>query len=93
MLFLLLLEIIRFTVEFFLWFMIGRVVLAVLAHGKENFFTDLFRKATWPVFYVVRVITPRSVGDGHIPVLSIPLLIAVLVLIGRPGAGLPPAGA
>jgi hypothetical protein len=77
----LLITLLRYTVEFFLWFMLGRVVLGVLSGGKRTFFTDLFRKATFPVFWVVRRLTPASVGDRHIPLLSIPLLIALAILL------------
>jgi uncharacterized protein YggT (Ycf19 family) len=80
--------VLRYTIEFFLWFMIGRVVLSVLSGGKTTFFTELFRKATFPVFWLVRRITPSSVGDQHIPILSVPLLIAIYIIL-RPA---PPAG-
>jgi hypothetical protein len=72
------------TVQFFFWFMLGRIVLALLTGGKRNFFTDLFALATFPVFWLVRRITPASVGDGHIPILSLPLLLTLLILLGPP---------
>jgi hypothetical protein len=76
--------VIRYTLDFFLWFMIGRVVLRLLSGGKQTFFTELFRRATFPVYWLVRKITPASVGDEHIPILSIPLLLALVILL-RPG--------
>ena len=77
----LVLTLLRYTIEFFLYFMIGRVVLSVLSGGKQTFFTELFRKATFPAFWIVRRITPASVGDRHIPVLSIPLLLTLHILL------------
>ena len=68
-------------VEFLLFFMLGRVVLTLLTGGRRTFFSDLMAKATFPAFWVVRRITPRSVGDGHIPILSLPLLLALRILL------------
>jgi hypothetical protein len=73
--------VLRYTIEFFLYFMVGRVVLSLLSGGKQTFFTELFSKATFPVFWLVRRLTPSSVGDQHIPILSVPLLIAVYILL------------
>jgi hypothetical protein len=73
--------VVRYTVDFFLWFMIGRVVLRILSGGRRTFFTDLFERATFPVFWLVRKLTPAAVGDEHIPILSIPLLLALVILL------------
>ena len=70
-----------YTVDFFLWMMLGRIALAVISGGRLTFFTHLFRKATAPVFFVVRTITPASVSDFHIPILSLPLLLALRILV------------
>jgi hypothetical protein len=70
-----------YTSLFFFWFMLGRVVLAVISGGKRTFFSDLFQRATFPAFWVVRRVTPSSVGDKHIPILSIPLLLALVILL------------
>jgi hypothetical protein len=68
-------------VEFLMFFMLGRIVLALLTGGRKTFFSDLMAKATFPAYWVVRRITPRSVGDGHIPFLSLPLLLALRILL------------
>ena len=70
-----------YTIDFFLWMMLGRIALAVISGGRQTFFTDLFRKATAPAFFVVRKITPASVSDFHIPLLSLPLLLALRILV------------
>lgn len=70
-----------YTVQFFLWFMIGRVVLALISGGRRTFFTDIFRLATFPPEWLVRRLTPSFVGDQHIPILSIPLLWAAYILL------------
>ena len=77
----LLAEVVNFTLAFFFWMMLGRLVLAVLSGRRTTFFTELFRRATYPVFFVVRRITPAFVPDPHIPVLSLPLLLALRILL------------
>ena len=77
----LLAEVVNFTLAFFFWMMLGRLVLTVLSGGRTTFFTELFRRATYPVFFVVRRITPAFVPDPHIPVLSLPLLLALRILL------------
>lgn len=69
------------TVEFFFWMMLGRLVLGLLSGGRTTFFTELFRRATDPVVLVVRKITPGFVPDPHIPLLSLPLLLALRILL------------
>jgi hypothetical protein len=77
----LLAELAYITVEFFFWMMLGRLVLGLLSAGRTTFFTELFRRATYPVVLVVRKITPGFVPDPHIPLLSLPLLLALRILL------------
>ena len=70
-----------YTIDFFFWMMLGRLALAVISGGRRTFFTDLFRKATAPAFFLVRTITPASVSDFHIPLLSLPLLLTLRILV------------
>ena len=70
-----------YTLDFFFWMMLGRIALAVISGGRRTFFTDLFRTATAPAFFVVRKITPASVSDFHIPILSLPLLLTLRILV------------
>ena len=77
----LLAEVVNFTLAFFFWMMLGRIVLGVLSGGRTTFFTELFLRGTYPVFFVVRRITPAFVPDPHIPVLSLPLLLALRILL------------
>ncbi|MFN8522936.1 MAG: hypothetical protein U0821_07480 [Chloroflexota bacterium] len=72
-------ELLIVTTDFFLWFMVGRVVLALISGGRQTFFTQLFERATFPVWWVVRRVTPRAVGNAHIPILSLPLLLTLRI--------------
>jgi hypothetical protein len=74
-------EIVNYVLAFFLWMLVGRIALAVLSGGRETFFTGVFKKATAPPIYLVRRITPAFVPDMHIPVLALPLLLALRILL------------
>jgi hypothetical protein len=76
-----LVEIANFILAFFLWMLLGRIALAILSGGRRTFFTELFEKATAAPIYLVRRITPASVPDVHIPILTIPLLLALRILL------------
>lgn len=78
-------EIVNYVLAFFLWMMLGRIALALISGGRRTFFTGVFEKATAPAYYVVRRITPSSVPDVHIPMLSLPLLLALRILLAPPG--------
>ena len=75
------LELARFTLQFFLWMLLGRFALSLLSGGRRTFVTGVFEKGTFPVTWLVRRITPGSVGDRHIPILSVPLLLTLLILL------------
>jgi uncharacterized protein YggT (Ycf19 family) len=72
---------VKILAYFFLWMILGRLALQVVSLGRRTVFTGVFELATAPVVWLVRRLTPRSVGDGHIPVLSLPLLLTVLLLL------------
>lgn len=84
-----LVEIVNFILAFFLWMLVGRLVLAIISGGRRTFFTELFEKATAPPVYLVRRITPASVADVHIPILAIPLLLALRILLAPLAQGTP----
>lgn len=76
-----LIEIVNFVLAFFLWMMLGRIALVLLSGGRRTFFSGVFEKATAPAFFVVRRLTPAFVPDVHIPILSLPLLLALRILL------------
>jgi hypothetical protein len=77
----LLFELVNYILAFFLWMLVGRIALTILSGGRRTFFTELFEKATAPPVFVVRRITPASVPDVHIPILALPLLLALRILL------------
>ena len=70
-------HLLNFALSLFFWLIIGRAVLGLLSGGRSNFFTDLFRRGTDPLFAVVRRLTPRFIPDGSIPALSLLLLVVL----------------
>jgi hypothetical protein len=85
----LLFELVNYLLAFFLWMILGRVALAMLSGGRRTFMTGVFEKATAPPIYVVRRITPSFVPDAHIPILSLPLLLALRILLAPLGQTAP----
>jgi hypothetical protein len=74
-------ELVNYVLAFFFWMLLGRIALAIVSGGRRTFFTGVFEKATAPAVYVVRRITPASVPDVHIPILALPLLLALRILL------------
>jgi hypothetical protein len=71
----------KVAADFLFWMMLGRIALQLVSLGRRTVISDAFRLATYPAFWAVRRITPSSVGDGHIPFLSLPLLLALVILL------------
>jgi hypothetical protein len=85
----LLFELLNYILAFFLWMILGRLALAILSGGRRTFMTGVFEKATAPPIYLVRRITPSSVPDVHIPILTLPLLLALRILLAPLGTAGP----
>ena len=49
---------IAYTLQFFLWLVIGRVAILLLSAGKRNFLVDFFIRFTDPLYGVVRKMFP-----------------------------------
>ena len=77
----LLAHLVNTALALFLWLIVGRFVLDVLTGGRRNFFTDLFHRATDPVFRLTRHIMPGFIGDRAIPLLSLALLFGLRLLL------------
>lgn len=74
-------HLLNFALSLLIWLIIGRAVLRFLVGDRRNFIVDLFRLATDPLFRLIRRLTPRFVGDGLIPWLSILVLLALRVAL------------
>ena len=74
-------QLLNFALSVLFWLILGRYVLDLLVGDRRNFFTDLFRRGTDPVFAVVRRITPAFVGSRHIPWISLLLLVLLRLLL------------
>jgi uncharacterized protein YggT (Ycf19 family) len=70
-------HLLNYALSLFFWLIIGRAVLGLLSGGRANFFTDLFRRGTDPVFRLVRRVTPGFIPDGSIPALTLLLLVVL----------------
>jgi hypothetical protein len=78
--------VISYTLQFFLWLIIGRVAILLLSAGKRNFLVEFFIRFTDPIYGVVRKLFPFTrvpedkrnsmwgIIDGTLPFFTIALL-------------------
>jgi len=67
------------ALSLFMWLIIGQLALRLLTGGRKTFFSELFRLGTAPVIAPLRRITPREIGDGHVAVFALLLIIALRI--------------
>jgi hypothetical protein len=51
-------QIINYTLSFFMWMILGRIIVTLMVGSKDNVITGMFRKVTDPIYKVVRAIVP-----------------------------------
>jgi uncharacterized membrane protein len=81
------LQAVNYTLSFLMWMVLGRIVLALILGGKENFMTGIFAKITDPLYRLVLKIMP-FVKERAVPWVTILLIIILrllLVIIFEPG--------
>ncbi|OGW41635.1 MAG: hypothetical protein A2010_14925 [Nitrospirae bacterium GWD2_57_9] len=79
-------QFVNYTLSFFMWMILGRVVLSVISGNRVTFLTGLFEKITEPVYRITRTIAPFAKG-GWVPFLSIVLIFLlriVLIVLSSP---------
>lgn len=69
------LQLINTALSLMIWLIIGRVMLKLITGGHRNFFSDLFVRATEPVFRATKALLP--VADRYIPFVA---LLGLLLL-------------
>ena len=79
----LLAQLLNFALSFFFWLIVGRFLLGLLIGDRPNFFMDLFRRGTDPVYALVGRLTLGRVAPRYLPWLSL-LLLGVLRLLLLP---------
>jgi len=72
-------QFINYTLSFFMWMILGRILLTLMIGNRDMIFTRLFQKVTEPVYLVVRKALP-FVKESCVPFVSV-LLIVVLRLV------------
>ncbi len=74
-------EALNWLLALFMWTIIGRLVLELITGGHRSIFSEFLRRLTDPLFWVVRKVMPRFVGDRFIPVLTLLLVIVLRLLL------------
>ena len=70
----LLAQLVNFALSLVFWMILGRMLFTAMTGGRESFILGVFRKATDPVYGVVRRITGGRLGDVAVAVLALLLV-------------------
>jgi uncharacterized protein YggT (Ycf19 family) len=73
----LLAQLVNFALSLVFWMILGRMLFTAMTGGHESFVMGVFRKATDPVYGVVRRLTGGRLGDVGVAVLAL-VLVTVL---------------
>jgi len=73
----LLAQLVNFALSLVFWMILGRLLFSAMTGGRESFVLGVFRKATDPVYGVIRRLTGGRLGDVGVVILSL-LLVTVL---------------
>lgn len=73
----LLAQLVNFALSLVFWMILGRMLFSAMTRGRDSFVLGVFRKATDPVYGVVRWLTGGRLGDVAVAVLAL-LLVTIL---------------
>jgi YggT family protein len=73
-------QFINYTLSFFMWMIIGRLILKLMIGERDTAVTGLFRKVTEPVYWVTKKLVPFA-RESWIPALSILLIVIIRLLL------------
>ncbi len=65
------LQLINVALSMMIWLIIGRVLLNLITGGQRNFFSDLFIRATDPVYRATRALVPLPLPERYTPLMAI----------------------
>ncbi len=75
-------EALNWFLAFLMWTIIGQLVLELITGGQRTIISEAFRRVTGPVFWVVRQVTPRFIGDRFIPLVALVLVVILRLAVG-----------
>ena len=73
----LLAQLVNFALSLVFWMILGRLLFSAMTGGRDSFVLGVFRKATDPVYGVVRRLSGGRLGDVAVAVLAL-LLVTIL---------------
>jgi uncharacterized protein YggT (Ycf19 family) len=77
----LLAQLLNFALSLIFWMILGRLLLTAITGGREGFFMGVFRKATDPVYTVVRRLTGGRLGEVGIALVALFLVTALRIVL------------
>jgi YggT family protein len=81
-------QFINYTLSFFMWMILGRVILTLMLGGRQNVVTGIFAKITDPVYRITRKILPFA-KESCVPAYSVFIILIIrflMIIIFKPGA-------
>ena len=73
----LLAQLVNFALSLVFWMILGRMLFTAMTGGRESFVLGIFRKATDPIYGVVRWLTGGRLGNVAVALLAL-LFVTVL---------------
>lgn len=73
----LLAQLVNFALSLVFWMILGRLLLTAITGGREGFFMGVFRKATDPVYGVIRRASGGRLGEVATALVAL-LLVTVM---------------
>ena len=73
----LLAQLLNFALSLVFWMILGRMLFTAMTGGRDSFILGVFRKATDPVYGLIRRLTGGRLGNVAVALLSL-LLVTVL---------------
>lgn len=74
-------QLVNFALALVFWMILGRILLTLIIGPQPNFFMGVFRKATDPVYGLVRRVTGGRLGDGAVALVSLVLVIVLRIAL------------
>lgn len=77
----LLLNVLNMLLSTAMWFILGRLVLALFIRNEKNAVWQLFVLVTEPLYLVSRLLTGNRLPEGWLPAFSLLWLLALRLLV------------
>lgn len=74
------LQFVNFTLSFFMWLIIGRIMITLLIGNRQNFMVSFFVRFTEPFYKITRKLFPFA-KESYIPPTAILIIVVLRILL------------